>query len=109
MKRQQRRKQSWTKWRKLISQQAKSGQSVAAFCRERGLCAPHFFQWKKRLSEVAAGKFVEVNVSPVTAKTHPAASAGIEIRLRGDRSLVVEPGFDATHLEVLLDMLENRS
>jgi hypothetical protein len=27
---------------------------VAAFSRERGLCAPHFFDWKKKLSEVAA-------------------------------------------------------
>ena len=109
MRQQQRRKRAWAKWRKLISQQAKSGQSVAAFCRERGLCAPHFFQWKKRLSEAAAKKFVEVKVTPATVTTPPAASAAIEIRLRGDRSLVVEPGFDATHLEVLLAMLENRS
>jgi hypothetical protein len=107
MRQQQRRKQAWTKWRKLIAQQAKSGQSVAAFCRERGLCAPHFFQWKKRLNETAAKKFVEVKVAPAT--TQPAASAAIEIRLRGDRSLVVKPGCDANQLEMLLAMLEKRA
>ena len=106
MRQQQRRKRAWAKWRKLISQQAKSGQSVAAFCRERGLCAPHFFQWKKRLSEAAAKKFVEVKV--VRAVPQPAASAAMEIRLRGDRSLVVAPGFDADHLQALLRVLESQ-
>jgi hypothetical protein len=28
---------------------------VAAFCRERGLCAPYFYAWKKRLREAPAG------------------------------------------------------
>jgi len=106
MRQQQRRKRAWAKWRKLISQQAKSGKSVAAFCRERGLCAPHFFQWKKRLSEAAAKKFVEVTV--VQAATQPAARAAMEIRLRGDRCLVVAPGFDADHLRALLRVLESQ-
>ena|SRR6516164_7349215 len=104
MRQQQRRKRAWAKWPKLISQQAKSGQSVAAFCRERGLCAPHFFQWKKRLSEAEAEKFVEIKVAPATRQ--PAASAAIEIRLRGDRSLMVGPGFDANHLQALVAVLE---
>ena len=63
----------WGKWRKLVSEQGRSGQSVAVFCRERGLCAPYFFAWKKRLREADAGqsalrapltKFVEVQVAP---------------------------------------------
>jgi len=49
MTQQQRSRNAWTKWRRLISEQARSGQSVAAFCRERDLCAPHFFWWKRRL------------------------------------------------------------
>lgn len=80
---------------------------MAGFCRERELCAPHFYQWKKRLSGSAEQDkaFVEVQVAPATM----AASAAIEIRLRGERSLVVEPGFDASHLEVLLALLEKRA
>ena len=47
-----------------MSEQGRSGQSVAAFCRERELCAPHFFAWKKRLREAAGPKFVEVKLVP---------------------------------------------
>ena len=39
------------KWRRLVSEQARSGQSVKTFCREHGLCRPYFFVWKKRLEE----------------------------------------------------------
>ena len=41
-----------------------SGQSVAAFCRERGLRVWHFFDWKKRLGEGEVAKFVAVEVKP---------------------------------------------
>ena len=107
MRQQQRRTRAWTKWRKLISQQTKSGQSVAAFCREHELCAPQFFAWKKRLSEAAAQKFVEVKL----AASIPAAAAGvgIEVRLKNDVRLVVAPGFDAEHLQALVAALENRA
>jgi hypothetical protein len=56
-----------------VSEQGRSGQSVAEFCRERRLCAPYFYAWKKRLREAAAGqdvlgapltKFVEVKLAP---------------------------------------------
>src|SRR6266699_2708452 len=53
MTRQERSKKVWAKWQKLVSEQVRSGQSVAAFCGEPRLCAPHFFAWKKRLRETA--------------------------------------------------------
>src|SRR2546430_10310964 len=71
MTRQERSKKVWAKWRKLVSEQVRSGQSVAAFCGERRLCAPHFFAWKKRLRQAAtsrqpqggeAAQFVEVKL-----------------------------------------------
>src|SRR6266571_757222 len=116
----ERRRQAWAKWQELISEQSGSGQSVAAFCRERGLCAPHFFAWKKRLREQAASqgegarspgaqatKFVEVKLAAATrgreATTESAPSAAkavgteIEIGLGHGRSLRVRPGFDADH------------
>ena len=58
MKRREGRGKAWGKWRKLVSEQGRSGQSVAVFCRERGLCAPYFYAWKKRLREAAAGQQV---------------------------------------------------
>ena len=64
-----RSKKAWTKWRKLVREQARSGQTVIAFCRERGLCRPYFFTWKKRLQESAAAKFLEVQVTERAAGT----------------------------------------
>jgi hypothetical protein len=43
-----------TKGRELVSQQSQSSQSVAAFCRERGLRAWQFYEWKKRLRKPEA-------------------------------------------------------
>lgn len=84
---------------------------MTAFCRERGLCAPHFFAWKKRLSQATAGHFVEVQVVEA-GRTTPlpvAHSRAIEVRLGVNRSVFVEPGFDADHLRTLLAALEART
>ncbi len=80
---------------------------MAAFCRERGVCAPLFFAWEKRLREAEAAKFVEVKLA--AAEREPGAGreaaipgAPIEIRLKNDRSVLVGPNFYANHLRVLM-------
>ena len=97
-------KKAWTKWRRLIREQARSGQTVTAFCRERALCRPYFFVWKKRLQESATIKFLEVRMK------EPAPSAPsdlrVEVRLKNGRSLVVGRGFDAEHVRALLAVVE---
>ena len=100
--------EAWTKWSGLISEQSQSGQSIAVFCRERGLRAWQFYEWKKRLRRHESGKFVEVQIagSAELVRSTGARSRAIEIRLREGRSLVVEPGFDASHLRALLAVLE---
>src|SRR5271170_6519160 len=92
--------EAWTKWRGLVSEQSQSGQSVAAFCRERDLRAWHFYEWKKRLRESEAAKFVEVRTAALAEPVRAAGARGgaIEICLREGRSLLVEPGFDVSHL-----------
>lgn len=107
MRQRQRLKTAWTKWRKLVSEQEQSGQSVAAFCQSRRLSASYFFQRKKKLSEAEGTRFVEVKM--VAASMQPAAGAGIEVRRRNDFRLLVQPGFDANHLQALLAILENRA
>src|SRR5690348_15266934 len=105
----QRKAEAWGKWRGLVAEQSQSGQSVAAFCRERGLRSGQFFAWKKRLRDAAAPKFVAVEVAPGAETKWPApemSGGAIEVRLRGGRSLVVEPGFDADHLRALVSVLE---
>jgi transposase-like protein len=104
-----RKAEAWAKWRGLVAEQNQSGQSVAAFCSERGLRSGQLFAWKKKLREAEAAKFVAVEVAPVRAAKWPASvvqSGAIEVRLSGGRSLVVEPGFDAHHLRALLLVLE---
>jgi hypothetical protein len=112
MTQRQRSRKAWAKWRKVVFEQARSGQSVAAYCRERGLCAPHFFAWKKRLREAEAAEFVEVKLA--AAEREPGAGreaaipgAPIEIRLKNDRRLLVGPNFDADHLRSLLAVVES--
>ena len=84
---------------------------MAAFCRERGLCAPYFFAWKKRLSQAGTGQFVELRVLPAGEPLQPtsAHSQAIEVRLGAGRSVFVEPGFDAHHLRAVLAALEMRA
>jgi len=99
------------RWRGRVSEQMDSGKSVSAFCRERGVPASQMFSWKKRFREAEAAKFVEVAMKPAVETTPPPPilRSAIEVRLKGGRSLVVEPGFDADHLRTLLMVLESQA
>ena len=104
-----RRAEEWAKWRGLVSEQGQSGRSVAAFCGERGLRNSQFFAWKKRLRDAEAAQFVEVRPAAEPVQSSAAGNHAIEVRLAGGRSLVVAPGFDASHLRALLSVLEQES
>src|SRR5450432_4429469 len=65
------RAELWTKWRGLVSEQSQSGQTVSAFCRDRGLRDSLFYDWKKRIREVEAAKFVEVKVKDSSEQKKP--------------------------------------
>ena len=100
------------KWRSLVSKQEESGQSVASFCRARGLPESLFYYWKKWLREVATPPFVEVQVAQPHLSPRPSRSAmgpAIEVRLSNGRSLMVAPEFDASHLRALLAVVESES
>jgi hypothetical protein len=94
----------WAKWRRLISEQMQSGESVAAFCRERELRASHFYWWKKRLRENTTARFVEVQVAESLANVP--GDSRIEVRLQNGRSLMVGRGFDPEHVRGLLAVAE---
>ncbi len=99
--------QARSKWRGLVLEQMRSGESVKAFCGERGLRAWEFYAWKKRLRDSEGYGFVEVT-APAAGQQEPTSGShrAIEVRLRAGRSLVVEPGFEADHLRALLAVLE---
>jgi hypothetical protein len=68
------------------------------------------YEWKKRLRPSEAAPFIAVEVaSTEAASAQPAPASGIEIRHRRGWSLVVEAGFDASHLRRLLAVLEMAS
>jgi transposase-like protein len=105
------RAELWAKWRGLVSEQSQSGQTVKAFCHDRGLRDSLFYDWKRRLREGEAVKFVEVKLKEPGEQRKPAPQRcpAIEIRLNKCRSLLVEPGFDANHLRALLAILETEA
>jgi hypothetical protein len=80
MTQRKRNRNAWTKWRRLISEQMRSGKSVAAFCREQKLRASHFYWWKKRLRENTAARFVELQVAESPANLP--GDSRIEVRLQ---------------------------
>lgn len=94
------------KWSGLIKEQEQSGQSVASFCRERGVRASQLYAWKKRLRERSGSGFVEVRSGAEQASVGWRRNGAIEVRLQGGRGLLVEPGFDPDHLQALLTVLE---
>ncbi len=81
------------------------------YCRERGLRPWQFYEWKKRLRHSDAPKFVEVSVEPTAEIAQRPSKQGsvIEVRLRSGHSVVVERGFDASHLRALLMVLESEA
>jgi transposase-like protein len=105
------RAEQWAKWRGLFLEQLSSGQTVAAFCRDRGIRDSQFYDWKKRLRKGEAVNFVEVELKECGEQRMPAPERypAIEIRLNKGRSLLVEPGFDANHLRALLTVLETEA
>jgi hypothetical protein len=94
------------KWSGLIKEQEQSGQSVASFCRQRGVRASQFYAWKKRICERTGSGFVEVRSGAEQASAGWRRNGAIEVRLHGGRGLLVEPGFDPDHLQALLTVLE---
>ena len=96
----------------MIAEQKESGQSVAAFCRTRGVREALYYYWKKQLQEVARTQFVELQVAkPDLSQRYSGTAPGttIEVRLRNGRSLMVAPEFNASHLRALLAVVESES
>ena len=98
-----------SKWSGLISEQRESGETVEAFCRERGLTTSQFYTWRKRLRRSSAERFLEVQIAKPAARPAPSERGAIEIRLAEGRCVLVEPGFDPDHLRAVVAALETRA
>ena len=105
----QNKEEDLERWRDLVSEQVASGTSVAAFCRDRGLRGWQMYEWKRRLRATEVTPFLAVEVDSAEAWAESGKMSGIEIRHRRGWSVMVEPGFDASHLRRLLAVLETAS
>jgi hypothetical protein len=95
------------KWQRLVSEQGRSGQSVAGFCREHKLRASHFFWWKKRLRGSAGAKFLEAKLAATAPAACTVGAPRVEVVLRNGRILRVWPGFDGELVRALAAVLES--
>lgn len=93
-------------WDAIIESQAKSGESVAAYCRDAQIKRSLFYAWQRRLKEQqpGAGGFLELIPGRL-----PEAASGICIRLGAKLSIEVERGFDPFTLRAVVETLSEAS
>jgi transposase-like protein len=85
-------------WSKLIAEQEASGQTIRAFCKERGVADQALYSWRKRLRKVEPVQFAEL-------KTVVSTAAPLELVLAGGERLRIANGVDAATLRLVLDAL----
>ena len=107
MTQRERSRKARQRWQGLLAEQGRSGESVAAFCRERKLCASHFFWWKKRLGASGAAKFLEVKLAAGASTLGAGDDRRVEVVLRNGRGLRVGPGFDPELVRALAVVVES--
>jgi hypothetical protein len=91
-----------THWRAIIENQATSGVSIAAYCRDAQIKPSYFYTWRRRLREQqpCAGGFLELIPDRLTE-----AASGIRILLGGKLAIEVERGFDPFTLGAVVETL----
>ena len=90
-------------WRQRIAQQEKSGQSIRAFCQERGLSNPGFYAWRRRLRKPN----IPVRFALVETKPPEPTVPSIELILAsGDRLRIPH---DAAALKLVLAVLREEA
>lgn len=101
-------------WREAIAEQQQSGESVLAFCRDRGLNESSFYRWRKRIRlrdhETSGKKDVPPVLAPVVVVDEPSThkpSTVIEIVLAGGYTVRVPSGATREQLGMVFAVLES--
>jgi transposase-like protein len=89
-----------TDWSRLIAEQEAIGQSVSAFCQERGIKKNSFYRWRKRLQENQPVRFALLEPKEEEIGARP---SGLEVILTSGERLRVFNGVDAATLRLVLD------
>jgi transposase-like protein len=91
-------------WREAVAGHRKSGLSVRAFCRQRGLSEPNFYAWRRQLEErdgvQRPAKFVPVEV---------VSEAMIEVVLRNGVVVRLPASSEPNTVARLVSALESAS
>jgi transposase-like protein len=104
---------------RILSEQRRSGKSVAAFAKERGLVPERLYWWqgrpkreaarsgRKRQSLGRAMKFAEVSPAPAIRPSGGEDAEGrLEVVLTSGRRILVPRGFLADDMQRLMAVLE---
>lgn len=72
------------KWQQIIKEQRASGQSISAFCRERGISESSLAYWRSKLrcEKGGAEKFVRVDSTPELVELE--LTGGTKLRVKKD-------------------------
>jgi transposase-like protein len=84
-------------WSKLIAEQEASGQTIRAFCKERGVADQALYSWRKRLRKIEPVQFALLKTV--------ASAAPLELLLANGQRLRIAKGVDAATLRLVLDAL----
>jgi len=92
-------------WRTIIENQATSGMSIAAYCRDTQIKPSCFYTWRRRLTEQqpCTGGFLELIPEGRLTDT----ASGIHIHLGAKLAIEVERGFDPFTLRTVVETLGN--
>lgn len=100
-------------WRQRVEEQRASGLTIRGYCERHQLREPSFYFWRRTLAErvraaaaPAGPAFVPVEVP---APPSLASVAAVEVHLPNGVRVSVMPGCAASHLTMVLAVLEGRS
>lgn len=89
-------------WRERIREQGRSGLSVKEFCKERGISAWSFYDWRQRLREAGLVRFALVERAPVRQEP---VDAPLEVVLLSGERVRIGSGVEAPTLRMVLGVL----
>ena len=96
-------------WRKTLSDFQASGLSIRGFCRAHGLHESAFYFWRCELARRNRQPARRVVIAkPSFVPVHVVASMPLEVVLRSGQVVRVAAGFEASHLQAVVNALEGR-
>jgi len=108
------KKKAEGRWRALVIEQERSGESVREFARRRGLSPATLYWWRSRLQRRGSKPCrAPIELAPVTMlrtelPSRVEVAGAFELVFGGNRRLRIPVDFDRASLQRLLEVLEER-